>query len=128
MTKFRVPNPIFHFKLCDFESNRESGLNIHMSRKHKTLEQIDGHSEFDDIDTEYDDEIEDYLKTGVLGSDGQLWEDLLFYLKRSKDKLEALEARRLAIERDEGIGYYLIKSPPWSDPKEWNKMNFCDNG
>ena len=91
------------------------------------LEQIDGHSEFHDIETEYDDEIEEYLKTGVLGSGGQLWEDLLFYLKRSKDKLEALEARRLAIEREEGIGYYL-KRTPWSDPHEWNKMYFSDNG
>ena len=110
-------------EICDFKSNRESGLHIHMSRKHKTLEQIDGHSEYNDIDTEYDDEIEDYLKTGVLGSGGQLWEDLLFYLKRSKDKLEALEARRFAIEREEGIGRYLLKS----DPEEWNLMYFSDN-
>ena len=116
----------FPCEICDFKSNRESGLNVHMSRKHKTLEQIDGHSEYNDIDTEYDDEIEDYLKTGVLGSGGQLWEDLLFYLKRSKDKLEALEARRLAIEREEGIGRYLLKSP-WSDPEEWNQMYFSDN-
>ena len=48
-------------EICDFKSNRESGLHIHMSRKHKTLEQIDGHSEYND------DEIEDYLKTGVEG-------------------------------------------------------------
>ena len=48
-----------------------------------------------------------------------------FYLKKSKDKLEALEARRLAIEREEGIGQYLMKSP-WSDEEEWKKMYFYD--
>ena len=65
MTKFMVPNPIFHFKLCDFESNRESGLNIHMSRKHKTLEQIDGHIEFNDIDTEYDDMDDNFFRKSL---------------------------------------------------------------
>ena len=78
-----------------------------MSRKHAVLEQIDGNIEQpQELDTEYDKEIEDYLKTGILGSESQLFEDLLFYLKRRKDKLEALEARRQALEREYGMGSY----------------------
>ena len=78
-----------------------------MSRKHAVLEQIDGNIEQpQELDTEYDKEIEDHLKTGILGSESQLFEDLLFYLKRRKDKLEALEARRQALEREYGMGSY----------------------
>ena len=29
--------------ICDFSSNWENGLKIHMSRKHSKIEQIDGH-------------------------------------------------------------------------------------
>ena len=72
----------FKCEICDFSSNKESGLNIHMSRKHAVLEQIDGNIEQpQELNTEYNEEIEDYLKTGILGSEIQLFEDLLFYLK-----------------------------------------------
>ena len=97
-----------------------------MSRKHAVLEQIDGNIEQpQEIDTEYDKEIEDYLKTGILGSESQLFEDLLFYLKRRKDKLEALEARRQALEREYGMGSYL-EMYPWSYPKDYREGMFDD--
>ena len=32
----------FKCELCDFESNRKNGLLIHMSHRHKTIEQLDG--------------------------------------------------------------------------------------
>ena len=32
----------FKCELCDFVSNKATGLNIHMSRKHTTIEQLDG--------------------------------------------------------------------------------------
>ena len=64
-------------ELCDFVSNRESGYKIHMSRKHATIEQLDGNIE-DVNDSKYSDEmwskeleendefIENYLMTGEL--------------------------------------------------------------
>ena len=58
-----------------------------MSRKHPVLEQIDGNTEdFQDFETEFDNEIEEYLSTGSFPeSDSlwyeQFWEDLLGYLK-----------------------------------------------
>merc|ERR1712126_199351 len=33
---------VYNCELCDFISNKKSGLNIHMSRKHTVIEQLDG--------------------------------------------------------------------------------------
>ena len=35
-------SPNFQFKLCDFQSSWQNGLNVHMSRKHSKLEQLNG--------------------------------------------------------------------------------------
>ena len=86
----------FKCEICDFSSNRENGLNIHLSRKHPTIEQLDGNVDLvaDDIETEFDSEIEEYLSSGKIGTDPQLWEDLLFYLNNKEEKFLAIEARR----------------------------------
>ena len=42
----------FPCDLCDFSSNCQTGLNIHMGIKHATIEQIDGCCEDLDSDTE----------------------------------------------------------------------------
>ena len=42
----------FKCLLCDFTSNWENGLQIHMTRKHNTIEQIDGNSTFDGEETQ----------------------------------------------------------------------------
>ena len=119
-------------EICDFKSNKESGLNIHMSRKHPVLEQIDGNTEdFEDFETEFDNEIEEYLSTGSFPeSDSlwyeQFWEDLLGYLKSRKEKLEALEAYRKLLEKKKGMGSYLGYAP-WNYPSELReKMGFQD--
>ena len=42
--------------MCDFVSNKKSGLNIHMSRKHAVIEQLDGIAWwYDKLDPESDD-------------------------------------------------------------------------
>ena len=122
----------FDCEICDFKSNKESGLKIHMSRKHPVLEQIDGNTEqIEDYETEFDAEIEDYLSTGIFPDvdsvwHEQLWEDLLFYLKSRKDKLEALDAYREALEKKKGMGSYLGYAP-WKYPSELRKkMGFLD--
>jgi len=60
--------------ICDFVSNRVTGLRIHMTRKHATIEQLDGNIEEEDeipymwkphIE-KYDVLIENYLKTGKI--------------------------------------------------------------
>merc|ERR1711884_881436 len=34
----------FRCEICDFKSNRATGLQVHMSRKHATIEQLDGNT------------------------------------------------------------------------------------
>ena len=96
-----------------------------MSKKHPTIEQIDGNvsvtEQLDDEEfyKEYDEEIESFLKTGKLGSNGELWDCLMFVISKhssdpQKELLLALEARRTAIEEGFGPGSY-VKAPPWCD-------------
>ena len=65
----------FKCELCDFESNREAGYKIHMTRKHATIEQLDGNieevddsriSDWHEMLERYDDFIEKYLMAGEL--------------------------------------------------------------
>ena len=35
----------FECMICDFKSNWENGLKVHMSRKHATIDQLDGHTD-----------------------------------------------------------------------------------
>ena len=118
----------FNCEICDFKSNKESGLKIHMSRKHPVLEQIDGNTEQpEEFETEFDVEIEDYLSTGIFPEvdslwHEQFWEDLLFYLKSREDKLEALDAYRKALEKKKGIGSYLGYAP-WTFFRELLYIN-----
>ena len=89
------------------------------------MEQIDGNSEIDEdwdkIYGPYDDDIEDYLRTGTLkSSDKRLWEYLLYFLRDRDDVVIALEAYKKAIEKDHGTGSYL-KFVPWKfDPDRRN--------
>ena len=109
----------FACDICDFKSNREIGLNIHMSRKHPILEQIDGNTEQpEEIETEYDEEIEHYLRTGeIVETNIQLWEDLLHHLGSNRqEKLVALEAWKQCIDNKFGHGDHLEWHP-------WKNMN-----
>ena len=40
--------------ICDFVSNKESGLNIHMAKKHAKIEQLEGNVENSESDEESD--------------------------------------------------------------------------
>ena len=53
----------FYCELCDFTSNWENGVRIHMARKHSQIEQLDGFSEDISEDNKYSD-TEKYWKTG----------------------------------------------------------------
>ena len=55
-------------EICDFKSNRATGLRIHMSRKHANIEQLDGNTSLLNSgygwSDEVDDEIEHFLEKG----------------------------------------------------------------
>ena len=110
----------FKCELCDFSSNWNNGLAVHMSKKHNVLEQLDGHAEVCDIS---DDEKDKYLstkhywKSGYLGSGYQTYLDACDLVDEMNFKTEefeverdkVLEARRAALGKD-NYKYY----PPWS--------------
>ena len=51
----KVPKD-FRCEICDFKSNRETGLRIHMSRKHATIEQVDGNTSLPLEDQQFDED------------------------------------------------------------------------
>ena len=72
----------FSCEICDFQSNRRTGLQVHMSRKHATIEQLDGNTSLPyDADEKVDEEVEHFLQYGFLrdpsfrvpSSGQQLW-------------------------------------------------------
>ena len=116
-----VRNEAFNCDFCEFFSNREKGLKIHMKRKHQPIEQLDGnYEEIDDFETEFDNEIEEFLSTGNMECiDPQFWEDLSFYLEGKEEKLLALETRKQALDKMYGIGFYLTQLPWNLGPDLW---------
>ena len=117
----------FDCEICDFKSNRESGLKIHMSKKHATIEQLDGNTEevLQELDSDCDDQIEHYLRTGEIAETNiQLWEDIMYYLGSNpqnltvlnakmnrQEKLIALEAWKQCIDNKFGPGDHLDWTP-----------------
>ena len=57
----------FRCEICDFKSNRSTGLQVHMSRKHATIEQLDGNTSLPyEVNEKVDDEVEHFLQYGFL--------------------------------------------------------------
>ena len=57
----------FRCEICDFKSNRSTGLQVHMSRKHATIEQLDGNTSLPyDVNEKVDEEVEHFLQYGFL--------------------------------------------------------------
>ena len=108
----------FSCLICDFRSNWENGLQIHMARKHCNIEQFDGNvsvaSDEVDDDKKYS-ETYYYWKTGKLGTIFQSFIDAndiigkinLEEEDKSKEKEKVLQARKLA------FGNNFRKFPPW---------------
>ena len=136
-TKQATEKVSFKCELCDFVSNRESGLKIHTTRKHPTIEQLDGNIE-DVNDSKYSDEmwskeleendefIENYLMTGELDCCDAI-ETLQFVLspyslqskslsskQRGLEVLHLLDKYQRLIDAERGPGAFL-KCSPWRD-------------
>ena len=107
----------FQCGLCDFKSNWENGLRIHMTRKHPHIEQLDGCDSIrDDLEDDDNCMISRYWKEGKLGSIFQTYLDVLDIIEKSElsekskddERAKVLEARKDAFGKD----FELF--PPWS--------------
>ena len=107
----------FHCELCDFKSNWQNGLSIHLTRKHSKLEQLDGNASDNEAsdDKKYS-SIKHYLKNGWLGSAYQTFIDALEVIDacdlqedvKDVEKTKVLEARKCA------LGPHFQGLPPWN--------------
>ena len=107
----------FPCDICDFTSNWANGLNIHLARKHATIEQLDGSAEeMNDNDSDPYLGSLHYWKKGWLGGAYQSYLDAIAVIENSdlndddqeKEKLKVMEARK------EALGRCFEYFPPWS--------------
>ena len=107
----------FHCPLCDFRSNWANGLEIHKTRKHQKIEQLDGNNSADedlDEDEKYSN-TKKYWENGKLGTIFQDFIDANYIIENSElqeqcktiEKTKILEARKCSFGKD--YKYY----PPW---------------
>ena len=104
----------FQCYLCDFKSNWGNGLNIHMTRKHDAIEQLDGNAT--DIEDQKYAGSKHYWEEGRLGSVYQTFLDAKEIIEESEldrddkenEKTKLLEARKTA------FGKLFHHFPPWS--------------
>ena len=107
----------FYCPLCDFKSNWDNGLSIHITRKHGEIEQLDGHTaEKDDTEDEKYAGTKHYWEMGRLGTAYQTFLDANYVIDKSeleeddkeKEKAKILDARKTA------FGDRFMHFPPWS--------------
>ena len=104
----------FSCDICDFTSNWANGLNIHMTRKHDKVEQLDGCVDVEEDDKYFSSKY--YWKDGRIGTVFQTYLDVIDVIESSDlkeddkqlEKGKALEARRVA------FGTMHKFFPPWS--------------
>ena len=103
----------FSCEICDFVSNWENGLSIHMSRIHKDIEQLDGSNDFEE-DEKYLGSSH-YWKNGYLGTVYQSYLDASDIIEMSdlteEDKLA--ENAKLLQARKTAFGPQYKYYPPW---------------
>ena len=92
--------------ICDFKSSWKNGLRVHMSRKHKTIIQIDGCADDEETDAKYAN-TEHYWMKSWLGISYHVYLDAkmiidtcddLSHEEKEKEKARLLEVRRRHLE------------------------------
>ena len=107
---------LFECPICDFSSNWKNGLEVHMGRKHNTIEQIDGSSDVVnlELDEKYD-RSKHYWEKGKIGIAYHVFLDATSIIDASdipeeekvKEKEKILDARRTV------FGSNFHQFPPW---------------
>ena len=106
----------FACHICDFVSNWASGLQVHMTRKHRNIEQIDGNdSDNEDFEDEKYLETENYWKTGNLGTIFQTFLNANFIVAKSdfSEENKTFENEKILEARKRAFGQNYKYYPPW---------------
>ena len=104
--------------LCDFDSNWKNGLEIHMTRKHSQMVQLDGNITFDSVELEEDVKYENtshYWKHGRLGIMYQTFLDANLIIDNSNlsEEKKIEEKSRILAARKSAFGDGYKQFPPW---------------
>ena len=106
----------FQCLICDFASNWENGLLVHMTRKHGNIEQFDGNGTFDDLKDDKYSETRHYWETGRLGSAYQSFIDANHIIEKSNLQEDVKESEKAKIldSRKSAFGPNFSYVPPWN--------------
>ena len=108
---------IFPCDICDFCSNWENGLAIHMPRKHAKIDQLDGSSSIKEESDENDVYAATirYWKEGILGTVFQSFLDATKVIEESdlSDKFKDVEKAKVLEARKQAFGSDFVHFPPW---------------
>ena len=108
---------IFCCDICDFCSNWENGLAIHMTRKHAKIDQLDGSSSIKEESDENDVYAATirYWKEGILGTVFQSFLDATKVIEESdlSDKFKDVEKAKVLEARKQAFGSDFVHFPPW---------------
>ena len=108
----------FHCDICDFKSNWANGLRTHMTRKHASIEQLDGSDSATDdleiLDRKYKN-TEHYWAEGRIGRVYQAFLDANDIIENSdlNEEGKAIERFKLLEARKCSFGGSYKHFPPW---------------
>ena len=104
--------------ICDFSSNWESGLHIHMTKKHANMEQVDGNETLtdDDLEDAKYSETSHYWRTGRLGTAYQAFIDANAIIEKSNlpEDAKKREVEKILDARKHAFGPNFSYVPPWN--------------
>ena len=98
--------------LCEYRSETNGGLKIHMGRKHKEIPQLDGDIESErDTDDWWDNNSTESMKIF------QTYKDVLEEIQESSltEEEKSIEIERATEGRKKGFGNNYIYFPPWKE-------------
>ena len=116
--KIEAERAPFVCELCDFVSNWKNGLNIHLSRKHGDIEQLDGHNDSSFSDEKYY-HSRHYWEKGRLGTVYQTYLDANEIIDKSdiSEDAKLIEKEKLLNARKSAFGQNKLNFkyfPPWN--------------
>ena len=110
------PGDLFVCDLCEFITSRKTGLDIHISKKHKEIQQVDGNSS--DLEESY---AEKYWERDYMGTTYQNYLDVVedinsldLSYEEKQIEIERAKSKRMEDLLDYGFDQKEIEEmPPW---------------
>ena len=102
--------------LCDYKSSWANGLEVHMGRKHRNIDQLDGSNDIEELelDKKYD-RSEHYWEKGNVGIAYSIFLDANCLVDASNlsEKEKSKEKAKLLDSRKSVFGNNFHQFPPW---------------